>query len=145
MKFGLRYQVLVMPGLDRLRIFAVNIKSYLMVTTTMRSLFTAVLIIAFSACSDAQEAQVSPDEFKAMIDTLKDEQLVDVRTPAEFSEGHLEGAINIDYRDSTFASKVLSLDKSRPVMVYCGSGRRSAAAAEHLKGQGFKVVYDMRG
>lgn len=111
----------------------------------MRSIFTALLISAFSSCSNAQEAQVSPGEFEAMIETLKDEQLVDVRTPEEFSEGHLEGAINIDYRDSTFAAKVQALDKSRPVMVYCASGRRSAAAAAHLKGQGFKAVYDMRG
>lgn len=112
---------------------------------TIRCLFTAAIITGFSACSNGQDVQVEAAVFKGKIDSLSNEQLIDVRTPAEFSEGHLEGAINIDYRDSSFASKVEALDKSRPVMVYCKSGRRSAAAAEHLKSNGFKVVYDMKG
>ena len=56
--------------------------------------------------------------------------LVDVRTAEEYSEGHISGAINIDFRQKDFMEKAKSLlDKSKKIAVYCRSGRRSASAA----------------
>lgn len=72
-------------------------------------------------------------------------QLVDVRTPEEFSEGHLENAINIDVTADDFDAKVASLDKEKPVMVYCKSGGRSAKASARLKELGFKTITDLEG
>ncbi|TXI62246.1 MAG: rhodanese-like domain-containing protein [Flavobacterium sp.] len=74
-----------------------------------------------------------------------DVQLVDVRTPEEFSEGHLENAINIDVTADDFDAKVASLDKEKPVMVYCKSGGRSAKASARLKELGFKTITDLEG
>ncbi|RAK25186.1 rhodanese-related sulfurtransferase [Flavobacterium aquaticum] len=74
-----------------------------------------------------------------------DVQLVDVRTPVEFSEGHLENAINIDVTADDFDAKVASLDKEKPVMVYCKSGGRSAKASARLKELGFKTITDLEG
>lgn len=74
-----------------------------------------------------------------------DVQLVDVRTPEEFSEGHLENAINIDVTADDFDAKVASLDKDKPVMVYCKSGGRSAKASARLKELGFKTITDLEG
>ena len=71
-------------------------------------------------------------------------QLLDVRTPEEFAENHLPGAINIDWRGEGFSEKAQKLDKARPVMVYCRSGRRSAEAAKTMDGIGFKT-YNMKG
>ena len=71
-------------------------------------------------------------------------QLLDVRTPEEFAENHLPGAINIDWRGEAFSEKVQVLDKARPVLVYCRSGRRSAEAAKTMDGIGFKT-YNMKG
>lgn len=68
-------------------------------------------------------------------------QLLDVRTPEEYNEGHLKDAININVFDDDFidqASKIL--DKNKPVAVYCRSGKRSADAAEKLASKGYKVT-----
>ncbi len=74
-----------------------------------------------------------------------DVQLVDVRTPEEFNEGHLENAINIDVTADDFDAKVASLDKEKPVMVYCKLGGRSSKAATRLKELGFKNISDLEG
>lgn len=68
-------------------------------------------------------------------------QLVDVRTPEEFEEGHIAGARNINVFDSDFVDEAeKALDKSRPVAVYCRSGKRSADAARELTENGFNVT-----
>lgn len=69
--------------------------------------------------------------------------LVDVRTPAEFEGGHIEGAINAPVDDIQTASA--SWDKATPVIVYCATGSRSANAAGYLTAQGFSNVYDLPG
>lgn len=67
-------------------------------------------------------------------------QLVDVRTPAEFAAGHIPEAVNIDVRGENFESQAQStLDKERPVAVYCRSGARSKAAAHALAAMGYRV------
>jgi thioredoxin 1 len=73
-------------------------------------------------------------------------QLIDVRTPEEYMRGHLKRAINLNFNDDNFEDIVKAkLDKSRPVFVYCFSGRRSTDAAEFLRDLGYKEVYDMAG
>ncbi len=67
-------------------------------------------------------------------------QIIDVRTPAEFNEGHIPGAVNIDIDGEEFETKVAELDKSRPVAVYCRGGRRSKEAAMYMVGCGLEVT-----
>ena len=70
-----------------------------------------------------------------------DVQLVDVRTPEEYDEGHIAGSKNINVFDKDFVDEAeQTLDKSKPVAVYCRSGKRSADAAEKLTEHGFKVT-----
>ncbi len=67
--------------------------------------------------------------------------LIDVRTPEEFAEGHIPGAVNIDWKESDFLDEVkASCPLSSPLAVYCRSGRRSAAAAKALSKAGYKVL-----
>ena len=66
-------------------------------------------------------------------------QVVDVRTPGEFAEGHIPGAVNIDVRGADFDRRIRTLDRDRPVAVYCRSGSRSKVAASTLSEAGFKV------
>ena len=67
--------------------------------------------------------------------------VLDVRTASEFAEGHLERAVNIDYYQSDFIEKVISvLPREKTIAVYCRSGRRSANAAEQLADKGYKLV-----
>jgi rhodanese-related sulfurtransferase len=68
--------------------------------------------------------------------------VVDVRTPAEFAAGHLEGATNIDIEASTFSAKIANLDKGAPYFVYCRSGNRSSQAVAQMKKAGFTAVTD---
>ena len=68
-------------------------------------------------------------------------QLLDVRTPQEYAEGHIDGALNIDVRSDDFqkmAEKDLSRDST--ILVYCRSGRRSMDAAKILTRLGYKVI-----
>ena len=72
-------------------------------------------------------------------------QVIDVRTPAEFNSGHIEHAKNININDAQFEAQIAALDKSKPVLVYCAVGGRSARAANLIKSQGFPAVYDLDG
>lgn len=105
-------------------------------------LFLGVTSCLKSPVDGVQVLEVSKYEKKM---TQPEVQLVDVRTPEEFNEGHLENAINIDVTADDFDAKVASLDKEKPVMVYCKSGGRSAKASARLKELGFKTISDLEG
>lgn len=81
-----------------------------------------------------------------MIDLMQTEdvQLVDVRTIKEFNEHYIEGADNIVF-DADFDQKLEGLQKDKPIIVYCRSGRRSAICADILAKKGFKKIYDLKG
>jgi rhodanese-related sulfurtransferase len=112
-------------------------------TTDMRVLFS-FLLVALTSVSCAQN-RVSQTEFKKL---MKDPsaQIVDVRTANEVAQGKINGSMNIDYFSPTFvATAQKKLDKTKPVLVYCAAGGRSASAAKDLKKAGFKKVYDLEG
>lgn len=91
-------------------------------------------------------SQVLPvDEFDKTYSATSTPILLDVRTPDEFSKGHLAKAQNIDYRNPNFQAQIKELDKTKPVFVYCLAGARSAAAVEILRQNGFNTVYDLKG
>lgn len=69
--------------------------------------------------------------------------ILDVRTPAEFREGHVPGAHNIDFWGATFEYDIEKLPKDKPVLLYCRTGKRSAGAEEVLKKSGFKNIVHM--
>ena len=71
--------------------------------------------------------------------------MLDVRTPAEYTQGHLSNARNIDWNGGEFEKSIAKLDKSKPVFVYCLSGGRSAAAASKMRSIGFREVYELSG
>ena len=67
--------------------------------------------------------------------------VLDVRTPEEFAEGHLEGAINIDQYEEDFMEKAKArLLADKTIAIYCRSGRRSANACGRLAAEGYKCV-----
>ena len=67
--------------------------------------------------------------------------VLDVRTAAEYAEGHIEGAVNIDQGQSDFLEKVkASVPTSKKIAVFCRSGRRSANAANRLAAEGYQCV-----
>ncbi|MHB8297412.1 MAG: rhodanese-like domain-containing protein [Dermatophilaceae bacterium] len=70
---------------------------------------------------------------------------LDVRTPAEYSTGHLPGAVNTDFDAPNFRKQLEALDKDKSYFVYGQSGNRSSKATELMHSLGFKHVYDIQG
>jgi len=71
--------------------------------------------------------------------------VLDVRTPAEFHSGHIEGAVNHDFNDPGFAAGLASLDTSKDVILHCKSGGRSASALAAVEAAGVKKIYHLTG
>lgn len=86
----------------------------------------------------------TPCEFNNCWASYLNAQLVDVRTAAEYTEGHIADAIHIDVKQKNFLQTADSLlDKTRPVAVYCKGGIRSRQAAQLLLDHGF-IVYNLQ-
>lgn len=94
---------------------------------------------ATAPAAGASAAQSPVEAIKAGTATI------DVRTPAEFSAGHVKGAKNIDVQAATFDAEVGKLDKSKTYVVYCKSGNRSAQAITKMKALGFTSLIDGKG
>ncbi len=68
-----------------------------------------------------------------------DDVVIDVRTPEEFAQGHLEGAINLDLTAPDFHEKIARLDPNRTYYLYCRSGNRSGLATQLLRERGLEA------
>jgi rhodanese-related sulfurtransferase len=105
----------------------------------------ALTVLAFAAATAAPPS-IEPEALKDRI-AWADRSLVvlDVRTPAEFSDGHIPGAINIPHDE--LAARIAELETARDldIVVYCGTGRRAAEALGVLEKQGFKRIYHLAG
>lgn len=106
------------------------------------------LVFLLQSCSspcDPGETVLSAAAFSEKQNACPDAVVLDVRTPEEFSKGHLPNALNFDWNGNDFGQKVAALDKSKPVFVYCLSGARSASAAKKMRADGFKTVVELQG
>jgi len=86
---------------------------------------------------------ISVEKVYEIITSKEDHIILDVRTPEEFKEGHLEGAVLIPV--SELEGRLSELPADKPIIVYCKSGSRSSNAANILVKNGFSEVYDMGG
>jgi thioredoxin 1 len=91
------------------------------------------------------QERLSPKEFRKKLDNSTDALLLDIRTPQEIAKGYLKNAFFMDFYDSSFKEQVLTIDKDKPVFVYCAIGGRSWDAAKIMHELGFKNVYDLKG
>jgi rhodanese-related sulfurtransferase len=106
----------------------------------MKSILISFLSILLTTSAVVAQTQLTTDDFQNKMNTMKQAQLLDVRTPDKYSQGHLEKAENIDYKTAAFKEQVEKLDKNKPVFVYFYSGGRSAAAAKVVLEKGFTDV-----
>lgn len=106
------------------------------------------MVLGLTACGTSSEvangATVDAETFAAAI-KQPDTVVLDVRTPAEFSSGAIEGAVNIDVNSSDFAAGIAKLDKTKHYALYCRSGNRSATAMKRMQDAGFSFVYHLGG
>ncbi|WP_343604004.1 rhodanese-like domain-containing protein [Fluviicola sp.] len=102
--------------------------------------FSTIFSFAYS-----QKRELDPQAFS---DSIRQTgiQLLDVRTSGEYEQGHLTGALQADWNNpDQFRERVASLDKQKPVYIYCLAGSRSAAAQKWMLQEGFKKVVNLRG
>ncbi|MBA7679383.1 Thiosulfate sulfurtransferase GlpE [subsurface metagenome] len=69
--------------------------------------------------------------------------IIDVRTPEEFADSHIENAVNIDYYSETFRDELNLLDKNKTYLIYCRSGNRSGSALDIMEELNFRAVYHL--
>lgn len=113
----------------------------------MKQALYAILPLLFIAgCSHSQNiTSLDVARFEKQMQAKSDKIILDVRTAEEFVEGHIPGAVMIDYYKSDFRQQINKLDKTKTVFVYCASGVRSNSAAKILTQSGFTEVYNLQG
>lgn len=133
------------------------------------TLFLTLGLLAFSACAQEPKSEVnntaqnkaqaieseqdneqiikrvSKADFIAFMAEQSNYILVDIRTPQEFNQGTIEGAININYSSANFQTELEKLDKTKPVLMFCQSGGRSGRALPIFKSLGFEHVLELEG
>jgi thioredoxin 1 len=105
----------------------------------------AFLLVSCSIGQGSTKTDLSPSEFSKQLKETENPTILDVRTPGEFGEGHIQNALNIDWNGVSFDVQVSKLDKNKTVFVYCLSGGRSGSAANQLRSNGFKNVLELEG
>jgi thioredoxin len=100
-------------------------------------------------CCQAKQAKtfenMDVNAFSEKLKSSRTAQLLDVRTPEEFSTDHIENASNLNWYEHDFAEKAVKYDKTKPIFVYCKAGSRSSQAASKLVALGFQQVYNLEG
>jgi len=112
-----------------------------------RQLFHAVILSVLGlAAAPAAETNAVPRVDVAEFDKLRQNKtniVLDVRTKKEFDEGHIPGAVHLDFLAGNFADEAGKLDRSRTYLVHCAAGGRSARACAKMSQMGFKSLYDL--
>lgn len=125
--------------------------NYLILQTQILQMKRIVHIIIFlfailaTSCFGSKTEIVTLNIVDFDPETKKNRVLIDVRTPKEFAEGHLPGAININVEDENFAEKMDELNKNKNIYLYCKTGKRSAKAVAIADTLGFKKIYNLDG
>ena len=105
-----------------------------------KGLLAFLILLLCTLCTQKKELLITEFSQKDINNAI----LIDVRTPEEYQEGHLEHAININWFDTDFQNQVEELDKKKTLYVYCKKGGRSAKAAHLLDSLGYEV-FDLLG
>lgn len=101
--------------------------------------------IAFGQTAEKDSIQVISMEKFEKLSSKKKNMVLDVRTPEEVAEGHLPGAVNINFLGDNFSSELNNLNKNKTYLLYCRSGSRTRRAADQMQKAGFKKVYMLEG
>lgn len=107
--------------------------------------FAFILLLGFSSCQQETgntKVYLNATEVKQLITSEQEVVVLDVRTPSEFQDGHLEGAVNIDYTSPDFEQEIAKLDTAATYLLYCKSGNRSNKATAVMKRKNFNNIYN---
>lgn len=109
----------------------------------MKTVLLILSLVPALVLAQDQKKVLTPQEFKAKL-ADKAAVVLDVRTPEEYAEGHLEKAVNKNVFDKDFNAYTAALDKNKTYFVYCLAGKRSRVAANDMRKKGL-TVYELDG
>lgn len=109
--------------------------------TSFRASLLAVLLLPVAAWSQ----DVSREALASRIAAHDTPLLLDVRTPAEYRDGHVAGALNVPVDELAARHGVLGIPRDAELVVYCKSGKRAARARDTLRGLGYSRVELLEG
>lgn len=92
--------------------------------------------------------RVSPDGAATLLQANAGKSnfvILDIRTPGEYSEGHIRNSVLLDYHSPSFSNGLAALDKNRTYFIYCRSGNRTGRALVMMEELGFKRVFELHG
>lgn len=113
---------------------------------TKQWLFSLSMIcLIWTSCEQQQVNSITAQDVQEIVKTTHDYTIVDVRTPEEYSQGTLPGAINIDVKSDDFENQIEQLDKNKAYILHCRSGKRSTMAYKKMAQAGFKDITNMDG
>ena len=102
-----------------------------------------ILLVLFWIVQPPKVEVLEKPKYQALVE--KGYIIIDVRTPEEYAEGHIQGALNINVKSESFVTEIENLSKSDTLLVYCRYGRRSLYAAQVMVSFGFQKIYDLEG
>lgn len=108
-------------------------------------LTTALFLLAGSAACMAEVTELQQDELMRRIKADRAGLILDVRSPEEYAEGHIPGAINIPHDRLSSRLAEVGSHKDREIVLYCRSGRRVGVAANILQAAGFSKLLHLAG
>lgn len=116
------------------------------------ALCVAGLLFGICAAGAAEEARVEAPAIThadareaAKLVAEKKPAVLDIRTPREFAAGRIPGAVNIDFNAANFTRQLEKLDKDKPYLLHCATGRRSTRALPQFEKLGFKRIIHLDG
>ena len=104
-----------------------------------------ISFVAFSCNSQTAVQTIDVPSYAKKINETPNAQILDVRTPEEYTSGHIENSDNVNWLGDSFVALTDKYDKTKPVFVYCKIGGRSIKAANKLAELGFTTVYNLDG
>jgi rhodanese-related sulfurtransferase len=121
--------------------YSLKRKSVITILVLLFVLASAVTLMAKMKNINTKKAYEIIEERDGGFDFL----ILDVRTPEEFAEGHIENAVNIDFYADAFLDELDRLDKDKTYLIYCRSRGRSGSTFGMMKELGFQDVFNMKG
>ncbi|HVD97516.1 MAG TPA: rhodanese-like domain-containing protein [Cytophagaceae bacterium] len=107
-------------------------------------LITIAISLCLSGCREAGTYKTIDEKEFSELAGKENSVILDVRTPGEYKEGHLENALLMDYKNENFENELTKLDPTKTYLVYCKAGGRSAKASSLLSQKGFNT-YNLDG
>ncbi len=115
-----------------------------MLVFDMKKILTLIAGLFLIGSLFAEVTDVTAEQAAAKLKEDAKIVVVDVRTPEEFKEGHIKGAVNIDFKSEDFAEKLGKLDRKKTYLMHCRSGGRSGASFAVWKSLGFEKVLHLK-